>query len=75
MIRAKSVIAFMFPVVLWVCVISVEYDVAIHLGFLLSALVSILALFVVMGGLFRAPEGYEDQNGFHVGAPAGLALM
>ena len=47
----------------------------IHLGFLLSALVSILALFVLLGGLFRAPEGYEDQNGFHVGVPAGLALL
>ena len=73
--RAKSVIAFMFPVVLWVSVTSVEYDVVIHLGFLLSALVSIFALFVLLGGLFRAPEGYEDQNGFHVGVPAGLALL
>lgn len=72
--RAKSVIAFMFPVVLWVSVTSVEYDVVIHLGFLLSALVSIIALFVLLGGLLRAPEGYEDQNGFHVGVPAGLAL-
>ena len=68
-------IAFMFPVVLWVSVTSVEYDVLIHLGFLLSALVSILALFVLLGGLFRAPEGYEDHNGFHVGVPAGLARL
>ena len=73
--RAKSVIAFMFPVVLWVSVTSVEYDLVIRLGFLLSALVSILALFVLLGGLFRAPEGYEDQNGFHVGVPAGLARL
>ena len=29
--RAKSVIAFMFSVVLWVSVTSVEYDVVIHL--------------------------------------------
>ena len=73
--RAKSVIAFMFPVVLWVSVTSVEYDLVIRLGFLLSALVSILALFVLLGGLFRAPEGYEDQTGFHVGVPVGLALL
>ena len=65
----------MFPVVLWVSVTSVEYDLVIRLGFLLSALVSILALFVLLGGLFRAPEGYEDQNGFHVGVPAGLARL
>ena len=68
-------IAFMFPVVLWVSVTSVEYDLVIRVGFVLSALVSILALFVLLGGLFRAPEGYEDQNGFHVGVPAGLALL
>ena len=73
--RAKSVIAFMFPVVLWVSVTSVEYDLVIRVGFLLSALVSILALFVLLGGLLRAPEGYEDQNGFHVGVPAGLTLL
>jgi hypothetical protein len=54
---------------------SVEYDVAIHLGFLLSFSISVLALFTLFGGLFRAPEGYEDQNGFHVGVPAGFALL
>jgi hypothetical protein len=73
--RAKSVLAFMFPVVLWMSVTGVEYDVVIHLGFLLSAVVSVLALFVLLGGLFRAPEGYEDRNGFHFGVPAGLALL
>jgi hypothetical protein len=73
--RAKSVLAFMFPVVLWGAVTGVEYDVVIHLGFVLSALVIVLALFVLLAGLFRAPEGYEDQNGFHVGVPAGLPLL
>jgi len=28
---------------------------------------------VLLGGLYRAPEGYEDENGFHIGAPAGVA--
>jgi hypothetical protein len=73
--RAKSMIAFMFPVALWVSATSVEYDVAIHLGFVLSFSISVLALFVLLGGLFRAPEGYEDQTGFHVGVPAGFALL
>ena len=73
--KAKSVIAFMFPIALWVSVTSLEYDVAIHLGFLLSASLSILALFALLGVLFRAPEGYEDQDGFHVGVPAGFPVL
>jgi hypothetical protein len=72
--KAKSVIAFVFLIVIWASAAGVEYDLAIHLGFLLSAVVSFLALAVLMGGLFRAPEGYEDENGFHTGAPAGVVL-
>jgi hypothetical protein len=69
----KSVIAFVFLIVIWAGATGVEYDLAIHLGFLLSAFASFLTFVVVMGGLFRAPEGYEDENGFHTGAPAGVA--
>jgi hypothetical protein len=72
--KAKSVIAFVFLMVLWVSAAGVEHDLAVHVGFLLSACVSIVVLVVLLGGLFRAPEGYEDESGFHVGAPAGLAL-
>jgi len=72
--KAKSVIAFVFLIAIWMSAAGVEYDVAIHLGFLFSAVVSFLALVVLMGGLFRAPEGYEDDKGFHTGAPAGIAL-
>ena len=68
----KSVIAFVFLIVIWASATGVEYDVAIHIGFLFSAVVSSLAFVVLMGGLFRAPEGYEDENGFHTGAPAGV---
>jgi hypothetical protein len=72
--KAKSVIAFVFLIVLWVSAAGVEYDLAVHVGFLLSACVSVVVLVVLLGGLFRAPEGYEDESGFHVGAPSGFAL-
>ncbi|HEU0275754.1 MAG TPA: hypothetical protein VFQ83_14620 [Candidatus Udaeobacter sp.] len=73
--RVKSVIAFMFPVALWVSATSIEYDVVVNLGFLLSLFISVLALCVLLGALFRAPEGYEDQNGFHVGVSPGFPLL
>jgi hypothetical protein len=57
--KAKSVIAA-----------GVEYDLVIHLGLLFSALLSALALSVVLGALLRAPQGYEDEKGFRIGAPA-----
>ena len=68
----KSVIAFVFLIVIWASATGVEYDLAIHLGFLFSAVVSFLAFVVLISGVFRAPEGYEDENGFHIGAPAGV---
>jgi hypothetical protein len=72
--RAKSVVAFMFPIVLWVGVASVEYDLVMRFGTLFSASVSVFALFVLLGALLRAPEGYEDENGFHIGALADAVL-
>ncbi len=68
--KAKSVIGFVFLIMLWVSAIGVEYDLLIHLGFLLSVFVMVFALSVVLGALLRAPEGYEDENGFRIGAPA-----
>jgi hypothetical protein len=67
--RAKSVVAFMFPVVLWVTAASVEYDLAMHFR-ILSSVASVCGLFVLVGALLRAPEGYEDDTGFHIGALA-----
>lgn len=68
--KAKSVIGFVFLIMLWVSAIGVEYDLLIHIGFLLSVFVMVFALSVVLGALLRAPEGYEDENGFRIGAPA-----
>jgi hypothetical protein len=67
-------VAFIFPVVLWVTVTGVEYDLATRFR-ILSSVASVCGLFVVVGALLRAPEGYEDETGFHIGALADAALL
>jgi hypothetical protein len=71
---AKSVIAFIFLVIIWLIIAAVECDLALHFGILCTAFVSGFALSLLLGALLRAPEGYEDENGFHIGALAGAAL-
>ncbi len=71
--KAKSALAFLFLILIWVCAAGIEYDLAMRFRILFSV-ASGVALVVLLGGLVRAPEGYEDENGFHVGAPAGLKL-
>jgi hypothetical protein len=70
--KAKSAIAFVFLTLIWVSAAGIEYYLAMHFR-ILSSVASVLALVVLLGGLFRAPEGYEDENGFHIGAPVGIA--
>jgi hypothetical protein len=70
--KAKSAIALVFLIVIWVSAAGIEYVLAMHFRILLGV-ASGLGLVVLLGGLFRAPEGYEDENGFHIGAPAGVA--
>jgi hypothetical protein len=72
--KAKFVIVFVFLMMLWVTAIGAEYDLVVHLGFLLSVVVGVFALLVILSGLVRAPEGYEDEDGFHIGALAGADL-
>ena len=72
--RAKPVIAFVFMVVLYLGVDWVEYDLVTRFGIMLSGFVSAFALLVLVCALLRAPEGYEDESGFHFGALAGSAL-
>ena len=71
--RAKSVVAFIFLVVLWVSVAKVEYNMAVRFR-ILSSVASICGLLVLLGALLRAPEGYEDETGFHIGALADAVL-
>jgi len=70
----KATIAFVFMVALYAGVSCVEYDPAMHFR-ILSSVASVLALVVLMGGLFRAPEGYEDGDGFHIGALADAVAL
>ena len=74
MSTAKSVAAFTFPVVLWVSAARVEDHLVMRLGTLFSGSVSIFALSVLLGALLQAPEGYEDEDGFHFGAVANTFL-
>ena len=72
--NAKSAIAFVFLVILFVTVSCAEYDLAMHFR-IASSVASVLALVVLVGGLFRAPEGYEDDSGFHIGELADATLL
>jgi hypothetical protein len=71
--KAKSAIAFIFLILIWVCAAGIEYDLAMHFRILFSV-ASVLGLVALLAGLSRAPEGYEDENGFHVGTPARVTL-
>ncbi len=43
----------------------------VRFGILAGASVSVFGLLMLLlGALLRAPEGYEDENGFHIGALA-----
>jgi hypothetical protein len=64
---AKATIAFIFMVVLYAGVSCVEYDLAMRFR-ILSSVAIVCALSVLVGALIRSPEGYEDENGFHIGA-------
>ena len=71
--NAKPVIAFVFLVILFVTAAWAEYDLAMHFR-IAPSVASVCGLIVLLGALLRAPEGYEDENGFHVGALADAVL-
>jgi hypothetical protein len=65
--KAKPIIAFIFLVVACASVVSVEYDLEMRFEMLSSLFASVFGLFVLLlVALLRAPEGYEDENGFHI---------
>jgi hypothetical protein len=69
--NATPIIAFVFLVALCAGVACVEYNLAMRCGILFSVFADVFALYLLLlGALLRAPEGYEDENGFHIGAPA-----
>ena len=68
--KAKPIIAFIFLLVACASVVSVEYDLQMRFEMLSSLFASVFGLFVLLlVALLRAPEGYEDENGFHFSVP------
>jgi hypothetical protein len=69
--KVKPTIAFIFLILPCVSVAFVEY-VLMRFGILSSALVS-GSFVLLLIALLRAPEGYEDENGFHFSTPTARA--
>ena len=69
--KAKPAIAFIFLVVACASAACVEYDLVMRFEMLSSFFASVFGLFVLLlVALLRAPEGYEDENGFHFSVPS-----
>ena len=66
--KAKLVIAVIFLIVLCASAAWAEYKLVMRFGIVFSVFASVSGLFVVLGALLRAPEGYEGENGFHIRA-------
>ena len=45
-----------------------EYRLVLHFGIAFSLFAGVAVLVALRGALRRAPEGYEDDDGFHVSA-------
>ena len=66
----KPAIAFVFLIVGCATVAGVEYNLVRGCE-TLSSLASVFALSaLLLMALLRAPEGYEDENGFHISVAA-----
>jgi hypothetical protein len=65
--RARLGIAFIFVVEVCVTAVWAEYNLAMRFGIIFS-IVSASGLLAIVAALLRAPEGYENENGFHVRA-------
>jgi hypothetical protein len=58
-------------VVICASVACVEYDLVLRFEILSRLFASVFGLFVLLlVALLRAPEGHEDENGFHISVPA-----
>jgi hypothetical protein len=73
-VKTKLLIAVASLITIWVSVGSIEYEPVMCFGILFNVIVSVAALLVLMGIPLWAPEGYEDETGFHVGALARVAV-
>jgi hypothetical protein len=66
--KAKLIIASVFLFVLCGGVACVEYNLVMRFGIMLSVVASVSGLCVLLSALVRAPEGYEDEQAFHIRA-------
>ena len=65
--KVKSVIGFIFLVGVCVTSLWAEYNLAVRFAIMFSV-ASVAGLLALSGALLRAPEGYENENGFHIRA-------
>ena len=63
----KCVIRFIFLVGVCVTSLWAEYNLAVRFAIMVSV-VSVSGLLALLSALLRAPEGYENENGFHIHA-------
>ena len=66
--RGKLVSAYILLAVLCVSGFWAEYILVMRFGIMFGILAGGCGLFVLLGALLQAPEGYEDENGFHIRA-------
>ena len=71
--KVKSVIGFIFLVGVCVTSLWAEYNLAVRFAIMFSV-ASVAGLLALLGALLRAPEGYENENGFHIRARRKQAL-
>jgi hypothetical protein len=72
--KGKLAIAFIFLALFCGSVAWSEYDLVTRSGIIFSV-ASVSGLIMLLITLLRAPEGYEDETGFHIGALADSALL
>jgi hypothetical protein len=69
--KVKPAIAFIFLIVASASVAGVEYNLVMGSEMLSSLFASVFGLStLLLVALLRAPEGYEDENGFHISVAA-----
>ena len=66
-VARREVIGFIFLVGACVTSLWAEYNLAVRFAIMVSV-VSVSGLLALLGALLRAPEGYENENGFHIRA-------
>ena len=69
----KRIIALISLVVLCASAVWVEYKLVLYFGILCSLFATLSVAIGLLGGLLRAPEGYEGAHGFNVRVRRGEA--